>query len=796
MVVWKSPRNRQHARGTFSEASSPSSSPAELQVREIASKIGLFDDSEILATVCHKMRKEYVVEEWQLPALDSRQWEKMHAPIGLAVAVQHVSGHRLREQEIIELRSRKEYTNNIQAYNKNLQNESLHEDKKEEDSFVSSSFQEDMTKTTPSSAGSSKQEEKEKTEIVAKTASDDDLEIVQVLALATSNAFSAITIDEDINDEPNKTEKVVTVNENEQDDEGNHPPPASDDFNESGEFSDDSSDWLKLSKVATAKDNEGALEQEEECNRGAEAASPEIDHTDIDEDNGGIDSTMAPISSVKMAEVALKQANFEPVNGIEQKNPNSVENKMGATQVETELENSIASPFVETKQEEAQVGIEPMNKSEREIFTTIEKIIETVQVITEPVSGMEQESSTAPAKIEREQEASQENSMEQEVSQVEIKPVERDSDSDSDSATIPNHVEQMEIPLVKNDNGDGRDSATTSMHVPKKVQEDFDIAKTEDIRETSSTSSEAESDVNTDIFSGILKNVSFSDDEDDPMLTDIETTKLDCLLDPIENTTDDTAISSMSKLETHRLLYPENYADDITVAISNVSPEILLLAAKRKKKMKKYRQKLDKGKYCRLLQYVHQRHNFELYPRLEMQQDVAMYLTVFSSVLLFLAVNLDKESFEIETAVLQDILVHLPDDDHRTILSQLMIMTNARDKEKRTSIAFQVQDHLLALIEKNEMDVDCEKAVQFIFHLSRLKKSYRLVFGKSLFRAMSKIYKRTEKLKEKNNPKRNKKEEKNVIVDDIKNLAQDEQETQQEGKIEDDNRVESGSLHI
>ena len=164
--------------------------------------------------------------------------------------------------------------------------------------------------------------------------------------------------------------------------------------------------------------------------------------------------------------------------------------------------------------------------------------------------------------------------------------------------------------------------------------------------------------------------------------------------------------------------------------------------------------------------------------------------------------NLDKKSFEIETAVLQDILVHLPDDDHRTILSQLMIMTNARDKESRTSIALQVQDHLLALIEKNGMDVDCEKAVQFIFHLSRMKKSYRLVFGKSLFKSMSKIYKRTEKLKEKNSPKRRKKEEKNAIVDDVKNLAQDEQETQQEVNIkdevniEDESRVESGSLHI
>jgi hypothetical protein len=178
-----------------------------------------------------------------------------------------------------------------------------------------------------------------------------------------------------------------------------------------------------------------------------------------------------------------------------------------------------------------------------------------------------------------------------------------------------------------------------------------------------------------------------------------------------------------------------------------------------------------------------------------MQQDFAIYLTCFSSVLLFLVVNLDTSSFEIETAVLQDILVKLPDDDHRTMLSQLMIMTNARDKEKRTSIAFQVQDSLLALIEKNDMDVDCEKAVQFIFHLSRLKKSYRLVFGKSLFKAMSKIYKRTEKLKEKNSPKKNKKEKKNTIVD-LKNRVQDEQETQQEGMIEDESRVESGSLNI
>ena len=82
------------------------SSPAEIQVRKIASRIGL-DDSEILSKVFHKMQQEYVVAEWQLSALDSRQWERLHAPIGLAVAVRHISAyelpsdHRLQQQQIV-----------------------------------------------------------------------------------------------------------------------------------------------------------------------------------------------------------------------------------------------------------------------------------------------------------------------------------------------------------------------------------------------------------------------------------------------------------------------------------------------------------------------------------------------------------------------------------------------------------------------------------------------------------------------------------------------------------------------
>jgi hypothetical protein len=36
------------------------------------------------------MRNEYVLEEWQLPALDSFQWKSLDAPIGLAVAVRQI----------------------------------------------------------------------------------------------------------------------------------------------------------------------------------------------------------------------------------------------------------------------------------------------------------------------------------------------------------------------------------------------------------------------------------------------------------------------------------------------------------------------------------------------------------------------------------------------------------------------------------------------------------------------------------------------------------------------------------
>lgn len=151
-------------------------------------------------------------------------------------------------------------------------------------------------------------------------------------------------------------------------------------------------------------------------------------------------------------------------------------------------------------------------------------------------------------------------------------------------------------------------------------------------------------------------------------------------------------------------------------------------------------------------------------------------------------------SFEVETASLQKILVELPMEDHRAILSQLLIMTNARDRVSRTNLAFQVQDSLVALIEKHQIDVDPAKAVQIVFHLSRLKKVYRAMFGKSLFKAMSKLYKTSEKTgKVKSTPKKKKvKRSKESPVQEDKN--QGEKRTPEKGGETEPDRTDGGGV--
>jgi hypothetical protein len=98
-------------------------------------------------------------------------------------------------------------------------------------------------------------------------------------------------------------------------------------------------------------------------------------------------------------------------------------------------------------------------------------------------------------------------------------------------------------------------------------------------------------------------------------------------------------------------------------------------------------------------------------------------------------------SCQIETTHLQHILRQLPDKDHRAILTQLMIMTNARGRASRIKLAMDIKDVIEASAEDHDVPKKTtEKAIQLVFHLARLKSEIRVLFGKSIFKAMSKLH--------------------------------------------------------
>mmetsp|Transcript_1795 Transcript_1795/g.4182 ORF Transcript_1795/g.4182 Transcript_1795/m.4182 type:complete len:536 (-) Transcript_1795:469-2076(-) len=483
-MVWESPL-RQLGQGSVDEAS-PSekllSSPAEIQVREIASKIGLFEDSKVLAAVCQRMRKEYVVEEWQLPDLDSRQWEKMNAPIGLAVAVKHLSTQRIQEQEL-----------QIQQ----LLNESLrshYSEEKEEDDVEPENARKEIEKE-------------------AKPTSHDGpagSKVGQSVFIAHKSSSIASTIVKNIESGKGKIEKpkVAQMSENDQYDERNPPPPGFD-----KRFIEDCADWLNLI-IPTASKEEETLSTEE-----AIITAPKIDvkddgdHTMGDKNDhiDGNDSIAKPTSFSNMEEVA--EAKIESDS--------------------QQWEDSTPLVIDENKKEKIK-------------------------------SGIEQESSMISAEVEREHQKSQ----------LETEPTES---TDSDGVIVPK--------IIRNDIEKGGDITTNSVKLEKQLEKGLETTEKE-TKDVNSSDSEFEDNAN--IFSGIPNSASFSDDEDEPEPVDEENTH------PL---TEGTQISHMSSQETTLLLYPDNWADDITVAVSNVSPEVRRVAMKRKKETVMYQNEDDSGRH-------------------------------------------------------------------------------------------------------------------------------------------------------------------------------------------------------
>jgi len=834
-MVWKGGSlTRRGSNSDGPNSSSRAMSPAETEVRKIAITIGLSADSDVLATVCHKMRKEYVVKEWQLPALDSRQWEKMNAPIGLAAAVRQLSTQRLREQpRRKEKQIQKEidddikqqmhltlpFRNRVNSWSdtKKSGNRAVEQTQtmrradmdKNKDVFLS--FNEITTVT------SKREESKRKIEISTGTE-------IKIDSDCDTSAFSTMTGGE-------LAREQIQLS------------PSSDDVSKTSEFSGACAEWLKLESIEAEKKDEpqqrALLDEEEEIDERLTTATPSQNnnaYTDIAETaavttpplpvemipeikgpeigvDKGIESTatlpvlIAPVKMIENAEQlksspadTLKKSSPADTGGEKAGNSETVaarylqaiaKKESQLTRPKTESNRSVpkdskvendrkecergsqskksdprpevvmsstspapaekkletvrvvgleysdsrpdavipsASPVALTKKLETAQVVKPNNSDERHDETVpspspaaLEKNLETVKVV-ELEKTDERREKTIPSNSR----APMENSREQ-VQLVEIEPRDR----------VEKHRNKSEISLVENDaRNETNSSAETASTDPQSNLETSQVEITDEESTTEITKGDCGSDVATSIFSGLGPSVSFSEDEDDEALfIEAEKVQQNSLLGPIGddeiNTTTDSSVSKESEVNTAQISTSDD--DEITVAISNVSPGVKKSSSQRVKEQKR------------------------LYPY---------------------EFNRDTSSQEIDTSALQVILVQLPDDDHRTILSQLLIMTNAKEKVNRINLAFQIQDLLLNLIEKYKIDVGTEKAVQLIFHLARLKKSYRVIFGKSLFKAMSTLYKRSEQLKGKTTS--GEKKEKKKIVFDLEQLSEEkEQESEQ-----------------
>jgi hypothetical protein len=70
-------------------AESFNSTPSKQVVRQVATIIGV--DEAIVENVCQRMDEEFILQEWQLSALDASEWKALRAPIGLAAAIRKLA---------------------------------------------------------------------------------------------------------------------------------------------------------------------------------------------------------------------------------------------------------------------------------------------------------------------------------------------------------------------------------------------------------------------------------------------------------------------------------------------------------------------------------------------------------------------------------------------------------------------------------------------------------------------------------------------------------------------------------
>jgi hypothetical protein len=686
----------------FPRTTSSTASEAEVRVREIASRIGLTEDSEILQTVFHKMKEEYVVELWQLPALDSRQWDKLQAPVGLAVAVQRLasaSSSSLARSaslaSLFRLSHDRDQQQEPQQQGFRTSTSSIFRLSKDSSSTV-------IEGNTHVASVESMVEEEAVTALLSNIPSDlPPLDLNKSSGGNTCCSANSSDPEDQLDGLEMKTESRLEQN--------------------------DSNHSKSLSQASMILDGcENSIMDERVVEEGKAG-----DDTDSET------SINIPLNSECGEQPALTSAYY-----LDSRSSSSTEDILALCLADSDPEDVQV-----TNDRNKDPGINRVEQQEGE----------TVNIYAATTSATPFSHPEIQVLCDSKEDLDLSREQDQEAERVSTDVTAPSTTTASTLFTTPekqsmshsldtNRVEDQETEIVNiSIKASPTTTAITLLPTPEKLSMGGNTDSPVRVEKTIFSRSEKSSPIlaftssdpllQSSRLASVTKRLTMSSSSDE----EGENSFLEIPRTEAVNRTE-----SLSKL----LVQAQNFADsnnddDNTVVVSNVSPEGQAVAFRRTKS-ELYSHPSVEGTYNGL--FFQCLGSYFVTVRSKLRKSISILL--FCPFCFCLSIEMaETSSYEDEMAQLQEILKHLPDEDHRSILSQLMIMSNARGKASRIKVALQLKDSLLSSMENHQLQGESNNAVYLILHLARLKKSYRQLFGKSIFKAMSKLYTKTEKKK-------------------------------------------------
>ena len=185
---------------------------------------------------------------------------------------------------------------------------------------------------------------------------------------------------------------------------------------------------------------------------------------------------------------------------------------------------------------------------------------------------------------------------------TQIEPMSTDANA-SDGTMIYQHIQHNKRQRFGSKNKPEKDRVTTSIH--KTLEHNFYDPQRKELHQTglsvlhASSSDMVSNKGKIDNDSETEGSARFFEYADNHKLYDEKSAQYDCSLVSFEST-GNTVLSSISDPESNLLVFIDNGADDMTIAVSNVSPECRISKSMRKNHMK-YRHDFDIGNFLTLV---------------------------------------------------------------------------------------------------------------------------------------------------------------------------------------------------